>query len=210
MDQRPAPSSSSNANQPATQQRGSLPRRVRIGRWINAILLLLFLLLFPFIIATYHDCAICGMKQTQWRVVGTGWFLSARNQPTSCSDWYRTHVEPQHQHVWVRRTSAGGFDLFGWQVGTWQSGRLASGQFSWLPLGPHTQKQIYQKCPHPAQARTLFLKIARFDKSTATTINHQDELFTRLNTWIESGLQGPWPFEEADLRLSLSRSPFRK
>ncbi|WP_145112051.1 hypothetical protein [Gimesia panareensis] len=175
------------------------PRRRRFGRWIKAILLLLFLLLFPMIIATYHDCAICGMKHTEWRMIGVGWLLSSRNRATPCSDWYREQVEPEHQHVWVRRTSADGFDIFGWQVASWLSGRLASGQFSWLTLGVHTQQEIYQKSPDPAQARTLFLKLARFDKSSVKANQLQDQLFSRLNDWIESDLKDPWPFTEEEL-----------
>ncbi|QDT28838.1 hypothetical protein Enr10x_41840 [Gimesia panareensis] len=186
------------------------PRRRRFGRWIKAILLLLFLLLFPMIIATYHDCAICGMKHTEWRMIGVGWLLSSRNRLNPCSEWYRDQVEPEHQHVWARVPYAEGLDIFGWKVGMFQFGSLASGPFNWLMLGHQRQLAIYQRAPDPAQARTLFLKLARFEKGNTTARHNQDEIFTRLNTWIESGLKGPWPFQEGEFETSRSASPFRK
>lgn len=192
------PATEQTAAAPVLKSDSPPPRRRRLGRWIKAILLLLFLLIFPLVIETYHHCVICGMRHTEWRIIGIGWLLSSRNRSTPCSDWYQAEVEPEHQHVWGRVPYAEGRNVFGMQAGMYQDGSLASGPFNLLLLGHHKQLAIYQSAPDPAQARGLFLKLARFAPAGSPEEQTQDEIFARFWEWIRSGMQGPWPFKEEE------------
>ncbi len=186
------------ASAPVLNSESPPPRRRRFGRWLKAILLLLFLLIFPLVIETYHKCVICGMRHTEWRIIGFGWLLSSRDRATPCSDWYRAEVEPEHQHVWARVPYAEGMNVFGMNAVMYQDGSLASGPFSWLMLGHHRQLAIYQRAPDPAQARALFSKLAHFERDDSKARKEQDAIYNRLNTWVNSGLDGPWPFKEGE------------
>ncbi|QDU51682.1 hypothetical protein [Gimesia panareensis] len=172
------------------------------ARWVSGIilagLLILFLFWFPATREDYFRCAICGMSHTEQSVAWFGWPLSTSEHPTECSDWYQSHVEPEHQHVWASNCFAREKNCFGQTVLMQQLGSLATGPISWLHLGDYKTIQIYQKSPDPAQARALLLKLARFAPAGSPEKQTQDEIFARFWDWKLNGMQGPWPFKESE------------
>ncbi|WP_339726840.1 hypothetical protein [uncultured Gimesia sp.] len=173
------------------------PRKRRIiRRLIFFVLVGLFLFLLPVISETYFKCAICAMRQTEQRVTGAGFLISSWERPTPSSDWYQANIEPEHDHVWVRGGYAEGLNCFGRTAAMWQDSSLSTGPYSWLPLSRDKQIRIYQKSPDPQQARAMFLQLAHHEPDGSKAYAAQQEIIRRLDAWIRSDMEAPWPFEK--------------
>jgi len=175
----------------------AVPRKRRIiRRLIFFVPVGLFLFLLPVISETYFKCAICGMRHTEQRVTGAGFLVSSWERPTTCSDWYQAHIEPEHEHVWVRNSFARLNNVFGQTMLVQQLSSLASGPFSWLFLSEDRHLELYKNSPSPDQMRSVLLSLAHFEPYDSKAYQAQQETFKKLDEWIGSGMKSTWPFEK--------------
>ncbi|QDU07703.1 hypothetical protein [Gimesia aquarii] len=164
-------------------------------RKVLLVIAILFLLLFPVISETYFRCAICSMLHTRWRIMGLGLPLHSWKQPVESSDWYQTNIEAKHQHVWVQTGYLEGKTFYGLKTLMLQESSLSTGPFVYLSLGNTGQMRIYQKSSDPKEARKIFLRLAHNEPYGSDAYKEQLEIWRRLNEWMESRMEDPWPFE---------------
>ncbi len=167
-------------------------KRRKRRRWILLVFAFLILLFVPLVQETSFKCAICAQQRKEQRVVG---ILASRSErDTECSNWYRANVEPQHNHVWVRGPMAYGSTLYGLPIYMSQLSSRVNGPIFWL--GSDRSKLVmYKKSPDPVLTRDLFLRLARYRPHGTEEYKQQTQLFQRIQDWMESGCEGPWPFE---------------
>ena len=161
-------------------------------RWVLLVTTILILTFFPIGHETWFRCAVCSMPHSELRIAGI--LASSSEQETECSKWYRANVEPHHIHVWVRGPMAYGSTLYGLPIYMSQLSSRVSGPIFWL--GSDRSKLVmYKKSPDPVLTRDLFLRLARYKPHGTEEYKRQTELFQRIQDWMESGCEDPWPFE---------------
>lgn len=147
--------------------------------------------LLSYSISVMHDrwtCALCrqmrvndmyfDLKWRTWRTV---------ESETACTQWYRDHVEPTHNHVWVHARATAMRNLNGTPFGVID--REPLGRTIWQ-LSAEDQVSIYEHFTDPIEARDLFLSLTSPNSQT----NNQDYVIMRsLQDWKDSGFQGPCP-----------------
>lgn len=135
----------------------------------------------PYFVGGYHDrstCVLCRAVRTEYVYLGQTWRTGVTE--TACTRWYREHVEPTHDHVWVRGGATALRNLYGQRFGAID--RDPAGKAIWW-LRPEDQLAIYEHLP-PTERRETFLKFV-----DPEVIDEQGDyaLMRALKKWQDSG-----------------------
>jgi hypothetical protein len=141
----------------------------------------------PFFITGYHDlwtCALCRSFRTDFIYLGKLW--RSEISETTCTQWYRDNVEPEHDHIWVHGRASALRDLYGNRFGAID--RDPVGRTIWR-LSPEDQISFYQHFSNPNEGKSVFLNLANPNTKT----NNKDfDILNQLLAWKESGFAKSW------------------
>lgn len=157
------------------------------GLFIFTACCAILLAIVPCFVTGYHDlwtCALCRSFRTDFVYLRQLW--RSEISETACTQWYREHVEPEHDHIWVHGRASALRDLYGNHFGAID--RDPVGRTIWR-LTPDDQVSFYQHFSNPNEAKSVFLNLA----SPNTKTNNEDfEILDRLLAWKESGFAESW------------------
>ncbi len=153
---------------------------------VAAMCVVLFLMLMG-VETGYYDrytCVLCRVNRIDNVFLGRLWESSCTD--TVCTPWYREHVEPSHEHVWVRGRAMALRNVFGWPVSVID--RDESGKAIWW-LSPEDQVAIYEHLP-PEDRKRIFLGMV---EKTKVDNRYDYVVMHSLREWKESGFVGEVP-----------------
>jgi hypothetical protein len=136
-----------------------------------------------------HTCIACRLTRVDYTCFG---FTRPAYYENECSQWYPSHVEAVHAHVWERGTCRYTCNLLGMPVsfGCWVV------QTPFQTLDPSTQMQVYQHFKDPLEAKKLFESLS-YEKTRDVRLDAQDEdrrhfTMRAIYQWEAKGFPGTW------------------
>ncbi len=137
-----------------------------------------------------HTCVVCRLNR-----VDASCFSLTRStyHENECSQWYPTHVEPAHTHIWERGTCVSETNLLGHPM----SVGCRPGHYPIRLLDPTTQMHVYQHFKDPLEAKKLFESLTDAKSFNDRLDEHDDDrghLTARaIQEWEAVGFPGTWP-----------------
>lgn len=130
-----------------------------------------------------HTCALCRQVRTEYHSMGRTWRTTYR--ANDCTDFYATHIESKHQHVWVRAGTTVGKNLYGYV--RWIADGEPPGYVIWR-ISPEEYIEMYRRIDDPKESKRVFKRIAELDGNSGI---HDREALWLLTAWRDSGFQKP-------------------
>lgn len=160
-------------------------RRRSILIWLIALAIVV-LVFAPVLHMEYFSCATCGDRLRTKAFLGIP--IGRTEEVTECGLWFRQHVESDHSHIWCRGTFAETSSVLGVRILSSNIAGRASGPLFTQASG--LKLLIYQCAPDPHLVRDIFLRLARWDRSTPEASRRQWQTLQDLERWAEEGCPG--------------------
>lgn len=103
-------------------------------------------------------------------------------------NWYRQHIEPDHEHVWVAGSTLAELNAFGTVIGVGDGDSRAL-----FRITPVEQIEIFSHISNTAEAKNLF-KFVGEDQGTGDQAQRRriHGAVSTLREWAESGFAEEW------------------
>ena len=150
-----------------------------------AIVAALLLLGGPSYSRRHNTCALCRFGGFDYSCLGIPW---SDYHETECTKWYREHIEPVHEHMWVSGSTEAQRNVFGTVISIADGDRRAL-----FRLTPSQQVEIYKHIFDPKESKRIFLFLGS-DKGSGDQSQRRCIYVAAgtLREWAESGFTATW------------------
>jgi hypothetical protein len=104
------------------------------------------------------------------------------------SDWYSTHMEPQHEHLWEPKANIAVFNRFGWAI---EGGTGPSRNIPIFLLTPSQHQRFLEHVTNIEAMKTLFAGIIR-QRSEDDPMEEGFVLVQAIEDWEKASYPGTW------------------